>query len=99
MKLLGVAVFILITSCGKIPEINYDKWSEEYSQFEIASVAKEADSVAYSYELFDQGCTTDLHEFYNINDICENLLNDEINNNCAKGKRARLHESQCLLLE
>ena len=49
----------------------------------------------YTYELYGENCSTGYHEYYYLNDVCDSLLHDEINNNCAIEERTKLYNSHC----
>lgn len=49
----------------------------------------------YAYEAEEENCTTGKHEFHYVRQMCENLLNNEINNNCALDERERIYIESC----
>lgn len=88
LLLLLAVVSILSTSCGKgaLP------WEKQI--VETQSVAR-SQAEAYSYELGNNSCSTGAHSFNTMVEICQALLDDELNNNCVAKERLRLHKSNC----
>lgn len=80
--LLSISFLVIFTSCGQKPE---------------ETLINPATPEKYEYEFYDDQakCETGLHEYYYLEDACEALLNEEINNNCAHEKRVKLYESSC----
>lgn len=60
------------------------------------TLIKAAEPEKYTYSFFEDECETGDHEFYYLDDACEALLNDEINNYCAPEKREKLYNSSCV---
>lgn len=54
-----------------------------------------ASEVPFSYKLEDSSngtyCTTGYHEFTSLEETCKALLNDQLNNSCARDQRVNLY--------
>lgn len=84
MKLILIILSIfVITSCGKEKTIRKFK--------------SEAIPEGYSYYFEEEDCDTGEQIFYRLKDACEGVLNDELNNYCAKEERQQLYESSCAM--
>jgi hypothetical protein len=50
---------------------------------------------SYSYEFNGQGCKTGKHSFRTEDEYCRALMDDELNNHCARSQRENTYNSQC----
>lgn len=83
-------IAIFLVSCGK----NSLPWKPETVYVDSTEPAK---AEMYSYELGDKSCTTGNHEFYTVDQACQALLDNELNNNCVEEERLELYESHCAI--
>lgn len=58
-------------------------------------VVKPATPEAYHYNFSLKGCSTGEHNYFTLNEACEALLKDDLNNGCAKDERIKLFNSSC----
>lgn len=54
-----------------------------------------AEAELYSYELGNTKCSTGEHSFETMGEICQALLDNDLNNNCVEHQRKELHASNC----
>ena len=78
MRVLILIALTVLVSCGK-PEVTY--------------VVKPAEAEQYSYELKNRSCTTGEQSFSTLAKTCEGLMDDKLNNDCARDEREELFES------
>ena len=52
---------------------------------------------SYTYEFNDHGCKTGKHTFRTEYEYCQALMDDELNNYCARSDRENTYNSQCRL--
>lgn len=57
--------------------------------------AHASDLGEYDYKIDDKNCTTGMHTGRKIN-LCVELLNEELNKNCAKTTRVDIHKKFCI---
>ena len=82
-----VLIFMLMlsfTSCGKKVS---DLWPEATSD---AAYSEDAVSEMYTYELQESGCSTGLQAASTFSDICTQLKDHTLNDNCAYEDREEL---------
>ena len=76
MKLIVLVILSgVFVSCGK-PETTY--------------VVRPASAEEYKYELKSSSCSTGVQSFATLQQTCEGLKNDQLNNFCAKSEREAL---------
>lgn len=80
-SIIKISILLTFISCGKQQE---------------DTLIKPAEPEKYTYSFFGDGCQTGDHEYYYLDDACEALLNDEINNYCATEKREKLYNASCV---
>lgn len=81
MKLvIKFSILLTLISCGKQQE---------------DTLIKPATPEKYTYSFFEKDCQTGEHEYYYLDDACEALLNDKINNDCALEEREKLYNMSC----
>lgn len=56
---------------------------------------KSSKNESYRYEFDENGCKTGARTFKKKSDYCAALLDDELNNGCARTARQKLHDSDC----
>lgn len=49
----------------------------------------------FVYEINENSCTTGKHEFFYLIQMCDNLLDNSINNNCALEERRDVFNESC----
>lgn len=54
-----------------------------------------AEAEEYQYELGNNKCSTGSHSYTTLVEVCEALLNDELNNNCVEQQRLELYATSC----
>lgn len=74
----------LIAACGSV-KFGKDGASAESEHSE--------ESYQYSYNI--NGCDTGVRTFSSKADLCAGLLNDQLNNHCAKSARTKQYETEC----
>lgn len=84
ISLITLSLFI-VTSCGKEKTVRKFK--------------SEAMPESYSYYFEKEDCDTGEQIFYRLKDACAGILDDELNNYCAKEERQQLYESSCEFFE
>jgi hypothetical protein len=60
-----------------------------------ADVGPSADKQSYTYSYEQNGCKTGDHEFSSKEDYCKGLLDEGLNNGCAKSMRYEAYKSEC----
>lgn len=77
---LPLLVLLMFVSCGPKKE---------------ESLIRPAEPEKYKYSFYEKDCKTGEHEYYYLDDACEALLDEEINNYCAPEKRKKLYNMSC----
>jgi hypothetical protein len=72
-------LLLLLTSCGKEYRMVYPRALPE----------------PYTYELLEEDCSTGHHESYTLEEICKTVLDDKVNNDCAREQREYLFDTSC----
>lgn len=78
----------LLASCGK----NAMPW--ERPTVYTTSV-EPAEAEEYQYELGNNKCSTGTHSYSSLVQVCEALLDNELNNHCVEQQRLELYASSC----
>lgn len=78
--LLGLTLLV-VTACGPAP-------------FKPAKRVTIRPS-SYSYEYNDHGCKTGKQTFASQDEYCKGLMDDELNNNCARESREGTYNQKC----
>ena len=90
MKILSVLILVLLFSCGKDDE-GKKALMEQQRQEEIQRQALEAQlperTLKYEYRDKESNCTTGEKTFNTKIQLCDELLKDENNQNCARELR------------
>ena len=53
------------------------------------------DQQQYTYDLNVNGCATGSHSFNSLNDYCDGLEDNSLNNGCAQNERGNLFTAKC----
>jgi hypothetical protein len=80
-----------MVSCGQFENFVNSKIEDEYYKQTLPDI----EYPGFSYSFRDFGCTTGQHEFSTKREACENLLNNEVNRDCAREKRKDLYTLEC----
>lgn len=86
MRLLLSLSFLFLISCGKGGTLIPKK--------QIIQNIEPAREEMFTYELKGNRCTTGRHEFETHEKACSALLNDSLNNDCAKDERLELYTNE-----
>lgn len=87
---LLILTSLFLISCGK--NSRFESPTDLISAY-TAPTKGSVEEVLFTYELSAGGCTTGYHEFTSFEATCEALLNEDLNNSCAKDKRVSLYET------
>ncbi len=85
---LLVFLSLFFVSCGK----NAMPWDRPAI---YTSNIEPAEAEEYQYELGNNKCSTGSHTYSKLLDVCEALLDNNLNNHCVEQKRLELYASSC----
>lgn len=87
-KLLLITLSLAFIGCGK----DAMPWSKD--KVYIKSTPP-AEAEMYSYELSRGACSTGSHSFHTITEVCQALLDEDLNRQCAEEERLELYRTNC----
>jgi hypothetical protein len=105
-QLTVIIVGLVLAACGRTPQKILDQGSgtsgfqtdkTSNTSVESIEVPRWIDgALSYNgYFLSDDSCQTGSHYFASFDQYCQGLLNEELNNYCAAGKRQTIHDRNC----